>query len=32
VSTETGDPEAFEQVCQELVERILAGDIERDDL
>src|SRR6056297_411451 len=35
MSTETADPtetEAFEQVCQELVDRILAGDLERDDV
>ncbi|PSP94333.1 tRNA uridine(34) 5-carboxymethylaminomethyl modification radical SAM/GNAT enzyme Elp3 [Halobacteriales archaeon QS_4_62_28] len=33
--TETGDPtetEAFEQVCSELVDRILAGELERDDV
>jgi len=33
MSTETGDPtetEAFEQVCEELVDRILAGELERD--
>jgi Histone acetyltransferase len=35
MSTETPDPtetEAFEQVCQELVDRILAGEIGRDDI
>ncbi|SFS08314.1 elongator complex protein 3 [Halomicrobium zhouii] len=35
MSTETTDPtetEAFEQVCEELVSRILAGDLERDDV
>ncbi|USZ67845.1 tRNA uridine(34) 5-carboxymethylaminomethyl modification radical SAM/GNAT enzyme Elp3 [Halorussus salilacus] len=35
MSTETPDAtetEAFERVCEELVERILAGEIERDDL
>jgi len=35
MSTETGDPtdsEAFEQVCEELVDRILAGELERDDV
>ncbi|WP_162224468.1 tRNA uridine(34) 5-carboxymethylaminomethyl modification radical SAM/GNAT enzyme Elp3 [Halorussus amylolyticus] len=35
MSTETPDAtetEAFERVCEELVERILAGDVERDDL
>ncbi|GAA0229100.1 tRNA uridine(34) 5-carboxymethylaminomethyl modification radical SAM/GNAT enzyme Elp3 [Haladaptatus pallidirubidus] len=35
MSTETPDAtetEAFEQVCEALVERILAGDIERDDV
>ena len=35
MSTETGDPtesEAFEQVCEELVDRILAGDLEREDV
>src|SRR6056297_2050249 len=35
MSTETPDPtetEAFEQVCQELVDRILAGDLERDEV
>ena len=35
VSTETPDPtetDAFEQVCEMIVERILAGEIERDEL
>jgi len=35
MSTESTDPtetEAFEQVCEELVDRILAGDLERDDV
>src|SRR6056297_1340842 len=35
MSTETSDPtetEAFEQVCQELVDRILAGELERDEV
>ncbi|WP_372479051.1 tRNA uridine(34) 5-carboxymethylaminomethyl modification radical SAM/GNAT enzyme Elp3 [Halomicrobium sp. HM KBTZ05] len=35
MSTETGDPtesEAFEQVCAELVDRILAGELEREDV
>src|SRR6056297_249153 len=35
MSTETSDPtetEAFEQVCQELIDRILAGDLERDEV
>jgi elongator complex protein 3 len=35
MSTETPDPtdtDAFEQVCQELVERILAGDLAKDDV
>ena len=35
MSTETPDPketEAFEQVCAELVDRILAGDIDREDV
>jgi len=35
MSTETPDAtetEAFERVCEELVERILDGDVERDDL
>ena len=35
MSTETPDAtetEAFERVCEELIERILAGDVERDDL
>ncbi|MDS0283181.1 tRNA uridine(34) 5-carboxymethylaminomethyl modification radical SAM/GNAT enzyme Elp3 [Haloarcula onubensis] len=35
MSTETEDPEeteAFQQVCAELVDRILAGDVERDDV
>jgi elongator complex protein 3 len=35
MSTESPDPtetEAFEQVCEELVERILAGEIERDEV
>ncbi|AGB16590.1 histone acetyltransferase, ELP3 family [Halovivax ruber XH-70] len=35
MSTETSDPtetEAFERVCETLVERILSGDVERDDV
>jgi elongator complex protein 3 len=32
MSTETGESEAFERVCAELVDRILAGELERDDL
>ncbi len=35
MSTETPDAtetEAFEQVCEELIDRILAGDVERDDV
>ncbi|WP_424004688.1 tRNA uridine(34) 5-carboxymethylaminomethyl modification radical SAM/GNAT enzyme Elp3 [Haloarcula salina] len=35
MSTETTDPretEAFQQVCAELVDRILAGEVERDDV
>ena len=35
MSTETPDAtetEAFEQVCEELIDRILAGEVERDDL
>ncbi|WP_327052373.1 tRNA uridine(34) 5-carboxymethylaminomethyl modification radical SAM/GNAT enzyme Elp3 [Halomicrococcus gelatinilyticus] len=35
MSTESPDPtetEAFEQVCEELVERILAGELERDEV
>jgi len=35
MSTETPDPEeteAFQQVCAELVDRILAGEVERDDV
>ncbi|MDG5775497.1 tRNA uridine(34) 5-carboxymethylaminomethyl modification radical SAM/GNAT enzyme Elp3 [Haloarculaceae archaeon H-GB2-1] len=32
MSTDTDGSDAFEQVCEELVDRILAGEIERDDL
>ena len=33
MSTDSSDGEdAFESVCEELVDRILAGEIERDDL
>ena len=33
MSTDSSDGEdAFEAVCEELVDRILAGEIERDDL
>ncbi len=32
MSTEREDPEAFEQVCAELVERILSGEVDADNL
>ena len=32
MSTDTAEEDPFEQVCQELVDRILAGELERDDL